>query len=420
MDTLQKAMNRSLEELPRLLLADLLDQKLRAQGIKLSKRRRDQLAEKILKEKLDAFDFDDGRKGSAKQKITIEFTDADSKFMEKKFEKFMDGLPALIEGLTEKTSRSILITLKRRWPNEFRAQRRELGDFRKRLRESWGDGLEKLRMLITIAREYGSEVNNSVGRAGGGESPKAFAILIKLHARSCQIAEEIVCLLSNGFADGAMARWRTLHEVAAVGYLIHRYGDELAERYEHHQIVESRKAAIQFQQHQKRLGQRPFFKRILKKIETDRASVLATYGPDFANPQGWAAKHLGKRNPSIADIQEAAGIDHLGPYYRMASHNVHANPKGVFFKLGWIGKTDTLLAGPSNAGLADPGHATALSLVQMSSLLLNFDPKLDNQIAMKVMNALVDEIGVALLKAHKKLKTDEKVFSESERRMNMC
>lgn len=261
--------------------------------------------------------------------------------------------------------------------------------------------------------------NGYVAEGDGGNSPKAFAILIKLHARSCQIAEEIVCLLSNGFADGAMARWRTLHEVAAVGYLIQRHGDELAERYEHHQIVESRKAAIQYQQHQKRLRQRPFSKRTLRKIETDRASVLATYGPDFANRQGWAAKHLGKRNPSIADIQEATGIDHLAPYYRMASHNVHANPKGGFFNLGRIGKTNTLLAGPSNAGLADPGHATALSLVQMSSLLLKFDPTLDNQIAMKVMNALVDEIGAALLKAHKKLKADEKVFSENERRTNM-
>ena len=40
-----------------------------------------------------------------------------------------------------------------------------------------------------------------------------------------------------------MARRLTLHEIAAVGCLIRRHGDELAERYEQHQIVESRKAA---------------------------------------------------------------------------------------------------------------------------------------------------------------------------------
>jgi len=219
-----------------------------------------------------------------------------------------------------------------------------------------------------------------------------------------------VCLLNNGFADGAMARWRTLHEIAAVSSLIRRHGDELAERYEHHQIVESRKAALQYERYQKRLRQRPLSEKTLKKIEADYASALETYGADFGNPQGWGAKHLGKRNPSIADIQEAAGIDHLAPYYRMASHNVHANPKGVFFKLGLIGE-QTLLAGPSNAGLADPGHATALSLVLVSSLLLHLYPTLDNNIGMKIMEELGNEIGSELLSAHKKLESDHKILS---------
>jgi hypothetical protein len=115
MDTLQKTMNRWLDELPRLLLADLLDQKLRAQGIKLSKHQRGELADKILTEKLDAFDFDHGRKGGGKRNITIEFTDIDSELMEKKFKKFVEGLPTLIEDLTEKTFQSVLSTLKRRW-----------------------------------------------------------------------------------------------------------------------------------------------------------------------------------------------------------------------------------------------------------------------------------------------------------------
>jgi hypothetical protein len=196
-----------------------------------------------------------------------------------------------------------------------------------------------------------------------GNTTKSFEILIRLHARACQVAEEVVCLLSNGLADGAMARWRTLHEIAAVGCLIRDHGDELAERYEQHQLIEAWKAALQYQRHRKRLRQKPLSEQTIKKIEDDRAQALETYGPEFGKPYGWAAKHLAKRDPTIADIQEAAGIDHLGPYYRMASHNVHANPRGVFFKLGLIGELEVLLAGPSNSGLADPGYATALSLV---------------------------------------------------------
>ena len=312
-------------------------------------------------------------------------------------------------------SETILSTLKRRWPREYRAQRRELDGFHKRLQERWGEGLDKLRMLTTIAREYGREVNRPPEGADIGNTTKSVEILIRLHARACQVAEEVVCLLSNGFADGAMARWRTLHEISAVGCLIRHHGDELAERYEQHQVIEAWKAALQYQRHRKRLSQKPLSAQTIEKIEDDRAQALKIYGPEFGKPYGWAAKHLAKRDPTIADIQEAAGIDHLGPYYRMASHNVHANPRGVFFKLGLIGELEVLLAGPSNAGLADPGHATALSLVLVSGQLLHFYPVFDNLITMQLMITLTDEIGSALLAAHKKLQQDDRRFRKTER-----
>jgi hypothetical protein len=95
------------------------------------------------------------------------------------------------------------------------------------------------------------------------------------------------------------------------------------------------------------------------------------------------------------------------PYYKMASHNVHANPRGIFFKLGIIGETEVLLAGSSNAGLADPGHSTAISLMQITSAFALSNPTLDDLVAMKVMEQLVDEIGGAFAKAHQQLERDD-------------
>jgi hypothetical protein len=221
-----------------------------------------------------------------------------------------------------------------------------------------------------------------------------------LHARACQISEEIIALLSSGFADGAMARWRTLHEIAAVCYLIGEHGEDLAERYSAHDIVETRKAARQYQQHAQRLGQEPLRDDEMEQIEKRYAAALARYGPQFKRPHGWAAAHLKKDNPKIADILEASKIDHLGPYYRMASHNVHANPKGVFFKLGLLKEIDILLAGPSDVGLADPGHAAALSLMQISTVLLQINPTIDNAITGNVMLDLVGEIGKRFEASH--------------------
>jgi Family of unknown function (DUF5677) len=208
-----------LEGLRHLLFSDLLDQKLRAQGIKLSNHKLSELTGKILEEPLQSIDFDDGRKCGRERKIVIELTDADSQRLAKRFEEYID--PVSIEKFARKISETTLATLKRRWPNESRAQRRDLDAFRRRLDKRWSDGFQKLQMLLTIAREYGSELSDAIAATGGGASPRAFKILIKLHARSCQVAEEILCLLRNGFADGAIARWRTFHEIVAVGDLTH-------------------------------------------------------------------------------------------------------------------------------------------------------------------------------------------------------
>jgi hypothetical protein len=140
--------------------------------------------------------------------------------------------------------------------------------------------------------------------------------------------------------------------------------------------------------------------------------IEAHRAKSYKNSQGWAAKHLGKDGPSFADIQAAASIDHLAPFYKMASHNVHANPNGVLFKLGLVGESTTLLAGPSNAGLADPRHAAALSLVQISSALLSLNPTADRIVSMKIMQSLTDEIGEALITAHRKLEDDDRSGQE--------
>ncbi|MEX2304183.1 MAG: hypothetical protein WD733_24785, partial [Bryobacterales bacterium] len=84
---------------------------------------------------------------------------------------------------------------------------------------------------------------------------------------------------------------------------------------------------------------------------------------------------------------------------------VHANSKG-FFKLGLLEESQVLLAGASNAGLTDPGHSAAISLVQISTDLVMLQPTLDNIVASYIMLQLVDEIGEAFHQAQKQLEGD--------------
>jgi hypothetical protein len=267
--------------------------------------------------------------------------------------------------------------------------------------------MESLKMLLTISRELGARVNEDLrdpSRIKGRHH--LIEVLSRSHARSCQITEEIACLLSAGLADGAMARWRTMHEIAVVASFIAAGGEELAERYVQHQVVESKRAANEYEKYCKRLGRRPLSKNEIKMLESRCAALDKKFGRDFLGPYGWAAHDLKMRRPTFVDIERAAGIDHLRPYYRMASHPVHANPKGVFFRLGLMSESQILLAGPSNAGLADPGQCAALSLSQVSAVFGGLDPTIDNIVGLKIIMQLSAQIGDEFGQVHRRLERD--------------
>jgi hypothetical protein len=101
-----------------------------------------------------------------------------------------------------------------------------------------------------------------------------------------------------------------------------------------------------------------------------------------------------------------AGIDHLRAHYRMASHNVHANPKGIYFKLGLLDEKAVLLAGPSNFGFADPGHSTSISLLQVTTSFCTIEPSLDTLVSLNILEIMVNEIGDLFIEIQSKLEQE--------------
>ena len=71
-----------------------------------------------------------------------------------------------------------------------------------------------------------------------------------------------------------------------------------------------------------------------------------------------------------------------------------------------------LLAGPSNLGLADPGHGVALSLTQITAALVAVKPTVDSLIQGMVLNLLQEQTGEAFLRAHE----EPANIAEGERR----
>ena len=92
----------------------------------------------------------------------------------------------------------------------------------------------------------------------------------------------------------------------------------------------------------------------------------------------------------------------MSPYVKWASHNIHAGPMQFHTSLALTGIEDNLLAtGPSTQGLTVPGHSTAVSIMQLTTLFLNFENTIDNIALCKVLSTLSSEIGQSFLDAEK-------------------
>jgi hypothetical protein len=405
MKILHNTLEKALGKLPQQIFGQLLTRKLKTYGIRLTPQKRRQLENIIFGGESKTLRLKRWRWWK-RESIILDFGEEGTLEIAQRLNEVVERLPQLIEDLSNQLSTDILATLKHRWQGELRRQRREFASFQQRLSARWGVPIELLRMLLTISLEYGTNLNQLLRKAPPPDSKHLVEVLTRLHARACQVVDEIHVLLSAGFADGAMARWRTLHEIAVIALFIGDHGDELAERYIWHQNVESMRAMRDYVACQERLGYEPLESDEVAAVERSYEAIVDRFGPTFGKQYGWAADQLKNNNPTFANIERAVGISHFRAHYRMASYNVHGNPKGVFFKLGLLREEDLLLAGASNFGLADPGHSTAISLVQTSAALALLHPTLDNIVTLRIMLDLEDEIGQAFADAHQKLVDD--------------
>jgi hypothetical protein len=242
--------------------------------------------------------------------------------------------------------------------------------------------------------------------------------LSSLHIRACQVTAEIIVLLENGYPDGAMARWRTLHEISVTSTVLSDGGDELARRYLAHEAIEAKQAVEQYAKDHRELGEKPLAARVLRRIANTYASAITEFGPQFKNKYGWAVGYVGGgSDPKFPDLAAAADRAAMHSYYKQASYNVHASPRGIAQRIGTIDEPGLLIAGATNAGLEEPAARTANTLLQMTSLLFGSNWKLDELVRIQVLINLRDEINRALIRAANRLRRDE---NELQRERERC
>jgi hypothetical protein len=314
------------------------------------------------------------------------------------------------------------------------ARRNEISGFQERLYWRWAHPLDLLELCIYLAFQTGKEFNKHFREIAAETRDYKFEALARLQAAAVRVADEIQTLLSAGFASGAHARWRTLHETAVVASFIGKESDEVAERYLHHEFVKAFEDAQEYQKHAEALGEVPFTPEEFNKIRVDFEAVLSRFGSSFAKPFGWAIPALEARDNQLKgqaigfkQLQNAVDIEHWMPYYRMASHAVHPSTKFIRSPLGTRHSMYLLLPGRSNVDLVEPGQGAAIALGMaiaplgtyvprhVRTNMNKFEPALSIQAMIHAYARLIPLTLQAFANAHNQLEADiEEQGIESE------
>jgi hypothetical protein len=224
-------------DVPCVALASVVVEKLRRQGIELSKAECRELLDLIRKDPL-AFSLPPGRNGRLLD-CDIKLDADDLSLVRREVDLAEVEAPQIFQQMAEDGATKILASLKKRWPKEWREQRQERAGFEKRLYLKWMKPLDTMQHFFTISAELFAGFRD---RINSDETKlNLWELITRLQARGLRTAEEIHCLLRSGFADGARSRWRTLHEIAVTSHFVILHGEEAATRYLDHQWVESKK-----------------------------------------------------------------------------------------------------------------------------------------------------------------------------------
>jgi DNA-binding CsgD family transcriptional regulator len=150
-----------------------------------------------------------------------------------------------------------------------------------------------------------------------GTADARTAALIRLHARAVRTATEVLRLLESGLSDGALARCRSLHEMAVVALILSKNGPEVSEQYLLHGVYHAQRTMGKLQEHAAALGWEPVTAEEMREIDKRVAELEARFGEQFVKKEyGWAMGPLNKkRDIRFADLEKAVQLEKFRPFY---------------------------------------------------------------------------------------------------------
>lgn len=267
----------------------------------------------------------------------------------------------------------------------------------------WSVGFDLIEIYLNISHQIGESINTEFRPSAAENGNFIFEATIALHARSLLVAREIFWLLKGGFADGALGRWRTLHEISVVVVLLSENDPIISRRYLLHRQIQNYKSMMTYVEYQESANLTPLQDDALSKAKEAYDKILEEHGEEMRHDWGWASSALSCKRPTFRQIEKHVGLDDWRPRYRWSSQDTHAGHRPIEAMLGTAeSQQPFLLTGPSDSGLTDPAQMMAASLHTVSDILVRLAPNIDRVIYVNVLELILESIGDAFFKAKEK------------------
>lgn len=304
--------------------------------------------------------------------------------------------PEMINELSEPIYDSLISQA----PIMYEEHRLEQLEFEARLQMKWLNAFYGLKSVITISEEIGmglidEYLEDKQRNDGRYFVPIEYDIAFKLQGKAVVVSKEILMLLQAGYADAAISRWRTLHEISVILGLItdslknnKDTAKKIAIRFYNRSIVEEFKI-VKNQNSKTEKKSEEYF-----NLKTKVEEIKREYGKKFIyEDYEWARPALINIKGKIyfSHLEEKNGNTHLTSYYKMANNQIHSTSFGLYESFGDIYDSDIgVVFGPSNYGLSIPGQLTIISMIQCTSALLNVETTLDKIMLISVLKKFLD------------------------------
>jgi len=299
--------------------------------------------------------------------------------------------------LDAETVASFLSKLDELWDEDASDQANVLPLFRDRLRQDYGSAFDRLARVHAAAVEAASWGATAMdvyiaglyadasSEEGEAQRLDEYEWLMRgLGARSLLAFAEVTWLTQGGYPNGALARVRTMHELAITAAVIAEHGNpdaahpELVQRFSRHREVfypdTARKLAASGA-----LEDDLFDADTLDLLAQREQELIAEFGAEFRGAYGWAQPLFapGERISftKLANLVEPK----LAILYSITSSHVHADSEGWHHGLIKFRDEDVFAAGPTNLGLASPTSLACRLLLACLDLVIPATIEVDEE-----------------------------------------